>query len=110
MIVGIHKHSQATALLDERGGEVATFTFTNSRQGYQRCWLGSQSTTPPTPWSALRARAATRAAWSPLSRRRATRPCRCLPGAPTASAIARDRENRPGGRDLDRPGGAAQAL
>ncbi len=43
MIVGIdvHKHSHAAALLDERGGEVGTLTFTNTPKGYQRliAWL-----------------------------------------------------------------------
>jgi transposase len=43
LIVGIdvHKHSHAAALLDERGGEVGTLTFTNTPKGYQRLlsWL-----------------------------------------------------------------------
>lgn len=41
MIVGIdvHKHTHAAALLDERGGEIATLTFANSPKGYQ-CLLG----------------------------------------------------------------------
>lgn len=43
MIVGIdvHKQTHAAALLDERGGEIATLIFTNSPKGYQRliAWL-----------------------------------------------------------------------
>jgi transposase len=43
LIVGIdvHKHTHAAALLDERGGEIATLTFANSPKGYQRLlgWL-----------------------------------------------------------------------
>ena len=43
MIVGIdvHKRSHAAALLDERGGEVATLGFANSPEGMQRlrAWL-----------------------------------------------------------------------
>jgi len=43
LIVGIdvHKHSHAAALLDKRGGEVGTLTFTNTPKGFQRliAWL-----------------------------------------------------------------------
>jgi transposase len=43
MFVGIdvHKHSHAVALIDERGGEIATLTIPNSPAGYRRllCWL-----------------------------------------------------------------------
>jgi transposase len=43
LIVGIdvHKHTHAAALLDERGGEIATLIFANSPKGYQRLlgWL-----------------------------------------------------------------------
>jgi transposase len=46
MIVGIdvHKHSHAAALLDERGGEVGTLTFTNTPKGYRRLidWLADR--------------------------------------------------------------------
>ena len=44
MFVGIdvHKHQHAAALIDERGGEVATLTVPNSPEGYRRLlhWLG----------------------------------------------------------------------
>jgi transposase len=44
MFVGIdvHKHQHAAALIDERGGELATLTVPNSPQGYHRLlgWLG----------------------------------------------------------------------
>lgn len=47
MIVGIdvHKHTHAAALLDERGGEIATLIFANSPKGYQRLlgWLVDHS-------------------------------------------------------------------
>ena len=43
MIVGIdvHKHTHAAALIDERGGLIATLTFANSPEGYRQLidWL-----------------------------------------------------------------------
>ncbi len=43
MIVGIdvHKHTHAAALIDDRGGEVATLTLANSPKGYRQLidWL-----------------------------------------------------------------------
>ena len=44
MFVGIdvHKHTHAAALIDDRGGELATLTVPNSPPGYRRLlgWLG----------------------------------------------------------------------
>jgi transposase len=47
LIVGVdvHKHTHAVALIDERGGEIATFTIANSPKGYRRLidWLVDQN-------------------------------------------------------------------
>jgi hypothetical protein len=40
--IDVHKHQQACALLDARGGEIAVLTISNSPEGYRRLlgWLG----------------------------------------------------------------------
>jgi transposase len=47
LIVGIdvHRHTHAVALIDERGGEIATLTIANSPKGYRRLidWLADQN-------------------------------------------------------------------
>ena len=93
MIVGIdvHKHSHAAALLDERGGVVATLFFANTPRATSCliAWLVDHDAA--TASSASRAPAPTGAACDRARRRRLRESCRCRAGAPTASATARAR-------------------
>jgi hypothetical protein len=92
LIVGIdvHKHTHAVALIDERGGEIATFTIANSPKGYRRLidWLVDQNAADAVV--GVESPAAMAAASSEPSPAPASRCCRCRPGARIASAIAAD--------------------
>jgi hypothetical protein len=58
MVVGIdvHKRTHVAALLDERGGEVATLASRTAPRGCGACAPGSSSTTPARRSSVSRAR------------------------------------------------------
>ena len=93
MIVGIdvHKHTHAAALIDDRGGEIATLIIANDPGGYRRLvdWLVDHQAADAV--IGVESPGSYAAAWSPPCWARGLRSCTCRRGGPIASVTVAGR-------------------